>query len=353
MWQELLTCMGQRRVAVCIPWGGEAVPLIYWYGILAAVGIAVGAFYASKHVEREGEDPDTIWDALLWLLIPALIGARLWYVLQAVIGGSDAFSLSRPLEIINPRQGGMNIFGGAIFGIIALIFYVRAKKVNGWLLADAALMGLLVGQGIGRFGNFINIELYGGPTGSDWFGMIVPQAYRLSQFQSLPADTRFHPTMLYEAAWLFLSFGVLYFLFRRYQERFIHGVLTGAYFILAGVGRFVMEFWRPDQPGVIMDSGAVFSYSRMLSLLYIAVGIVIMLDRLGYMRIPFIERPPTMKKRMRQYEELQRHKAREALRREREQAREARRQERRRRAGEANGTATMAEPSPPQMEVEE
>lgn len=350
MWQELLSCMGQRRVAVCIPSGGEAIPLIYWYGILAAVGIAVGAYVASKHVEQEGGDPDTVWDALLWLLIPALIGARLWYVVQAVLGGSTAYSLSRPLDILNPRLGGMNIFGGVIAGVIALIIYVRVKKVNGWLLSDAALLGLLVGQGIGRFGNFINIELYGPPTGSSWFGMRVPEAYRLPQFQGLPADTLFHPTMLYEAFWLFVSFGLLLFLYRRYQAQFIRGLITGGYFVLAGVGRFVMEFWRPDQPGVVLQNGSVFSYSRMLSLLYIVVGAVIVLDRLGYMKIPFIERPPTMKKRVRQFEELQRQRAREELRREREAARAERRRERRRRA---NGGAEPETSATPVGEAEE
>ena len=70
MWQILMECMSQRRVALCIPAGGQAVPLVYWYGILASIGIALGAFYASKHMESENEDPDLVWDALLWVLIP-------------------------------------------------------------------------------------------------------------------------------------------------------------------------------------------------------------------------------------------------------------------------------------------
>ena len=92
MWELLLEYMGQRRVAVCIPWKGEPVALIYWYGVLASIGIALGAFYASKHMQSEGDDPDTVWDALLWVLIPALLGARLWYVAQAAIGGSTSKS---------------------------------------------------------------------------------------------------------------------------------------------------------------------------------------------------------------------------------------------------------------------
>lgn len=353
MWQELLTCMGQRRVALCIPMRGQAVPLVYWYGVLAAVGIAVGAFIAAKHMEEEGGDPDLVWDALLWLLIPALLGARLWYVAQAVLGGSTAYSLSRPLEILNPRSGGMNIFGGAVAGVIAMIFYVRAKKIDGWLLADSALLGLLVGQGIGRFGNFINIELYGPPTNSSWFGMIVPEANRLAQFQGLAADTRFHPTMIYEAAWLFAVFGVLYYLYHRYQERAIHGILAGSYFVLAGVGRFIMEFWRPDQPGIALQSGATFSFSRIMSIFYVLIGAIIVLDRLDYVRIPLIERPKTLKQRQADYEELLRERRREARARERERIRAERRRARHQRAAAAHGEASPDEQEPPDADLEE
>ncbi|MBN1120026.1 MAG: prolipoprotein diacylglyceryl transferase [Anaerolineae bacterium] len=332
MWQQLLDCMGQRRVAVCIPWKGEPLELVYWYGILAALGIALGALYASKHMQSEGDDPDLVWDALLWILIPALLGARLWYVAQVAMSGSTYYSLSRPLEILNPRLGGMNIFGGAIFGMLAMIVFAIVRKVNFWLLTDGALMGLLVGQGIGRFGNLINIELYGPPTNSDWFGMIVPAAYRMAEFRDLPAETRFHPTMLYEAFWLLLCFGVLYYLFRRYQERFIHGVLTGCYFVLAGIGRFIIEWWRPDQPGIQLESGAILSYSRILSMVYVVIGIIIVLDRMGYLRIPGIARPQTQKQRAKAYEELMRERDRQERARERERQREERRLQREERA---------------------
>src|SRR5687768_956825 len=152
MWQEIVTCSAARDVAFCIPWfGGTALP-IFWYGILASVGIFAGAFYASKHIEREGQDPEIVWDALLWVLVAALIGARLWYVLAEVLGGSTAYSIREPLTIINPRNGGMNIFGGVIFALVAAILYSRNKKIDGWLITDAGLMGLLIGQAIGRVG---------------------------------------------------------------------------------------------------------------------------------------------------------------------------------------------------------
>jgi prolipoprotein diacylglyceryl transferase len=188
-------------------------------------------------------------------------------------------------------------------------------------------LGLLLGQGIGRFGNLINQELYGPPTGSPWFGMLIEQTKRLAEFQSFPADTRFHPTMLYEAFWLFLVFGVLFYLFRRYQEQIVHGVMTGAYLILAGLGRFVMEFWRPDQPGIPTGIGEI-SFSRMFAMLYVVVGIIVLLDRTGHMRIPLWKRPPSRRQRLTDYEEIQVTKRRRQRHQELEKRRAARRKER-------------------------
>jgi phosphatidylglycerol---prolipoprotein diacylglyceryl transferase len=336
MWEQLMQCAaeGQGRVAFCIPWpeaiGGPTLP-IFWYGILASAAIFIGAFYASKHVEWEGGDPDIVWDALLWVLIPALIGARLWYVGQAVIGssfGAEAFAVTQPsdlLKIINSRQGGMNIIGGAIFGLVALVLYVRTKKINGWLLADGAMMGLLVGQAIGRVGNYINKELYGPPTGSDTFGIQIPLANRLPEYASLPENTLFHPTMFYEMAWLLLCFGVLLYIFRRYQEQIIQGTIAGWYLILAGFGRFIIEFFRPDQPKM-PEIG--LSYSQLFMILFIIVGIVVVLDRLGYMRIPWIARAQTQRQRTQTYQKMLDNRERQARAAEKEKLRIERRKAR-------------------------
>jgi len=235
------------------------------------------------------------------------------------------------VKAINPRTGGMHIFGGAFAGMIAMIIYTRIRKVNGWLLADGALMGLLIGQGIGRFGNLVNIELYGPPTGSNWFGILVPQQHRIAAFQDLttyPLETRFHPTMLYEAFWLFLSFGIVYYLFRNFQKHIIQGVPTGLYFLLAGFGRFIIEFFRPDQPGLALPNGLFLSYSRIVTLVYMIVGIVVLIDRLGYFRIPFIARPQSMKQREKAYDEMLRNRRRKERATEKEKAREERRKAR-------------------------
>jgi phosphatidylglycerol:prolipoprotein diacylglycerol transferase len=232
----------------------------------------------------------------------------------------------------------MNIFGGAVGGLIGMYFYARARKIDGWLLADAGLLGLLIGQAIGRFGNLINQELYGPPTGSTWFGLLIREENRLPQFRSLPAETRFHPTMMYEATWLILTFVILYVIFRRNHETIVHGIMTGAYLIMAGVGRFIMEFWRPDQPTLTLSGGVTVSYSRILSVFYVIIGIVVVLDRMGYMRIPFIGRPQTARQRQQAFAEIQTQRRRKERALEREKVRAQRLKDRGTRAAEDKGS---------------
>jgi len=347
MWQQLVECAADRQVAFCIPLpeaiGGPAFP-IFWYGILAALGILVGATYARWHVDREGEDPDLIWDLMLWVLPMGLLGGRLWYVGQAVlIDGSTAYSFSRPFEIIWPRFGGMNIIGGALFAVIgALIFFRIRKGINTWVIADAGLMGLFIGHAIGRIGNLVNIELYGPPTGSDTFGILVPAEHRLAQFAALPPETRFHPTMLYEAAWLTLCFGVLVYLFWRYQEKFKPGIFTALYLTLAGFGRFFFEFYRPDQPRLdrFVTPGtflATLSFSQFMSVLYFLVGLILLFNRLGQVRLRFIGigEPVSDREREKHLEAVGRERRRRERTREREKAREERRRSRARQREEA------------------
>jgi prolipoprotein diacylglyceryltransferase len=202
----------------------------------------------------------------------------------------------------------------------------------------------LIGQAIGRVGNFINQELYGPPTGIEWFGMRVATENRLPEFATYPPETRFHPTMFYEIAWLLVTFAVLYYLFRRYQERFVHGYLTGAYLILAGFGRFIIEFWRPDQPKFALPNmdGVEISFSRILSMLYVVVGIIILLDRMGHLRIPFIARAQSRKQRLAAYQEILAQRRRHERTSERERIREQRRKDREQRAAAAAASSAAS-----------
>ncbi|MGF1506358.1 MAG: prolipoprotein diacylglyceryl transferase [Anaerolineae bacterium] len=331
MWQEIVACSSEVRVAFCLPIriGGELFP-VYWYGIIAAIGIIVGATYAQHHLRMESEDPDIVWDALLFVLPAGLLGARLWYVAQTALAGTVQYS--SVLDVFNPRQGGMNIFGGALLGFIALALFTRARKADGWVLADGALMGLLLGQAIGRMGNLVNRELYGPPTELPWC-IRIPAQFRLPDYATLPPDTRIHPTMVYEAIWLVLVFGVMYYLFQRYQREIVRGIPAGVYFIAAGIGRFIVEVWRPDQPTIPNPTTGepLMTAGQFFALLYMLLGTIIVLERTGYIRIPFLDKPPTWKERRQAYDKIEEDRERQQRRMARERERQSRRRERRER----------------------
>ncbi len=266
---------------------GREIPL-RWYGVIVMVGIVVGALIVERELKRRGEKGDRIWDALLWVLPAGIIGARLWYVLNAILGGNSSY-LENPASIIRVWEGGLHIFGGFLFGALALLFYLRQNRLDPWLFLDAAGPAALVGQGIGRIANFINQELYGPPTTLPW-GIPIEADHRLPQYRDLsvfPVDTtRFHPTFAYEMLWNFAAAGVLLWLSRRHKDKLKPGALFAGWLILAGVGRVIIEFFRPDQPK-IAELG--ISYSSIFAALMALAGILLLLARYSVLHFRFAE----------------------------------------------------------------
>ncbi len=193
-------------------------------------------------------NPEHVWNALIWILILGLIGARLYHVLtpspsMAALGIYSPLDYFRdPIQLINFRGGGLGIFGGLIGGLLGLIIYTRRARIPflGW--ADLAVVGLALGQAVGRWGNFFNQELYGRPTNLPWAVHIDP-IYRLPDYVSFE---RFHPAFLYESLWSLATFFVLYRLTRRYSERMLPGEMMGLYLIAYAVGRSLLELVRLD-----------------------------------------------------------------------------------------------------------
>ena len=134
-----------------------------WYGVLIALGVIVAAWLTEKEITRRGGKPDVVWDALLWVLPTAVIGARLWYVVNDMLGGGRTF-IDQPGRIIRITEGGLHIFGAVLFGLLTAYFYAKRHKVDMLLLLDSVAPSLLIGQAIARPANFINQELYGQPT---------------------------------------------------------------------------------------------------------------------------------------------------------------------------------------------
>ncbi len=227
---------------------------IYWYGLLIATGALIGAYLASLEARRRGLDPDHVWNGLVVCLILGLIGARLYHVISSPVGGAQGWSYYRenPLEIIRFWEGGrltgisgLGIYGAVAGGLLGLYLYTRFAGLKFLTWADIGVPGLAMGQAIGRWGNYFNQELYGYPTELPW-GIPIDQLHRLPQFRDLPPETRFHPTFLYESLWNLLTVGVLLYVARRFEGKLYDGDVLLLYGILYPLGRFLIEFQRPD-----------------------------------------------------------------------------------------------------------
>ncbi len=217
---------------------------IYFYGIILMLGALAAAWLASREARRRGEDPNVVWDALLWVLIGGIIGARLWHIFtpppsMVALGITTKFYLTHPLDALAIWNGGLGIPGAVIGGGLALYIYCRKRKLNFATWADIAAPGLALAQAIGRWGNFINQELYGRPTTLPW-GLHIDYA------PGYPPETRFHPLFLYESLYNLANMFFLLWLARRYKDKLLPGDVFLVYVIFYTIGRFLLDFLRLD-----------------------------------------------------------------------------------------------------------
>lgn len=241
-----------------------------WYGISIVIGVVVATIYASREAGRRGENPDNVWDMFIALVAIGIVGARIWYIITATLGG-NMYYVQNPLEIFNIRGGGTNIFGAIMFGALTVVVFSKIRKLNPWMYLDFVGPGVLLGQGVARWGNFVNQELYGPPTTLPW-GIQIDSLHRIPPYTDLalyPLSTRFHPAFLYETIYDLLAFVVLVYLIRRLGDRWKVGSIFGGYLIFHGVGRFIIEFYRFDQPRIAATD---ISYSRALTIIFILGG---------------------------------------------------------------------------------
>lgn len=251
-----------------------------WYGLLIVAGIMLAAWVGARYVERKGQNPDDMWDLLLWVLIPGLIGARLYYVFIQSPRGPEGlqYYLDNPWTILQIWSGGIHIFGGFIFGGLALLFYARWRRLNLPVFLDGLGLGLPLGQAVGRWANFINQELYGPPTTLPW-GLHIDPEHRIAPYDNLqlyPESTNFHPLFLYESLWNFIGFGLLFWISRRFEERLLPGDIILLYLIWYPLGRFCIEFIRTDS---WFFPGTPFNAVHVLSALAVIGSIILLIVR--------------------------------------------------------------------------
>lgn len=258
-----------------MPQGFNIGPLtIRFYAILIIIGAIVGSWLAARQAKKHGEDSELVLDLLPWLLIGGIIGARLWHVFtpsasNIAQGVTTENYLRNPIEILKMWKGGLGIPGGVIGGALALIIYTKSKKLSFWQWADFIAPGLLVGQAIGRWGNFINQEVYGRPTNLPWAITIDPQ-YRISGFEQV---AKYHPLFLYESLLNLAGAGVLIWIDRKFKDKLFKGDIFFGYMIWYSTVRFLLEFLRLDPSPV---NGININQTSMLVVGVIAVAILIL-----------------------------------------------------------------------------
>jgi phosphatidylglycerol:prolipoprotein diacylglycerol transferase len=262
---------------IIVEWGPLA---LRWYGVLIMTAILVGTLVASYYVRRQGESALDLLDMLTWVLIPAFIGARLYYVFVQSPRGPEGLGryLENPGEILAIWGGGLHIFGAFLFGGIALLLFTRWRRIPTLVYLDAIALALPLAQAIGRWGNFINQELYGPPTTLPW-GLLIDPEHRIPPYDDLsayPEGTLFQPLFLYESLWNLLGFVVIFYLWRRFEDRLRPGDVLAMYLIWYPLGRFFIEFLRTDS---WFFPGTPFNVVHILTALAVATGAAVLLIR--------------------------------------------------------------------------
>lgn len=222
---------------------------IRWYGIFIALAMLIASTFVLRKGKGIGLSEDDLMDLIIWVLPSAIIGARVYYVLFFDLG----YYLSQPMEILNLRAGGLAIHGGVIGGVLAGYFVTKKKNMPFVKLADVVAPVLILGQAIGRWGNYFNGEAHGGPTDLPW-GIMVD-------------GVKVHPTFLYESIW---NFAIFAFLLRLLNKRHFDGQVAALYLILYSIGRFFIEGLRTDSLMI-----GPLRVAQVISLVLIALGIFI------------------------------------------------------------------------------
>jgi phosphatidylglycerol:prolipoprotein diacylglycerol transferase len=236
---------------------------IRWYGVLIMAGVILGLVLAGREAKRQTVSIEFIYDLFFYMLISAIVGARLYYV----IFSWDQYR-NNLAEIFAFWHGGLAIHGAIIGGIVSALIHTHLKGVSFWQVADICAPSLILGQAIGRWGNFFNQEAFGGPTNLPW-GIFIDKAHRPLHYIQ---QTHFHPTFLYESLWNFCVF--LFLLWVRRKRSIISGDVFLAYLMLYSTGRFWIEGLRTDS---LMFAG--FRIAQIVSLCLILLASITLIQR--------------------------------------------------------------------------
>ena len=258
---------------------------IYWYGVIIALGFLLAVSYGLWRAPRFSLDPDVAVDAIFFVVPSAIVGARLYYVIFNPAGCFDAAGSFSLLRAVAFWDGGLAIYGGIIATVVSALIFCRVRKVNFWCGMDITAYGLLIGQMIGRWGNFVNVECYGGVTALPWRMCSVSIANELWRDGLLESEAAYqsvldgtlgvHPAFLYESLWNLLGFVLLVLLGKKGRK--FNGQMFLSYVIWYGLGRAVIEGLRTDS---LYFFGTGIRTSQMVGVISAAAGIALFVFRL-------------------------------------------------------------------------
>jgi len=271
-----------NRVAFTLPFGKGWD--IYWYGILISIGFLLALIYCLKRAKVFDIDTDRLIDVVLVATPAAMLGARAYYMFfdsSSTFGIKDLFSLTGLKEFFSIHNGGLAIYGGVIAAFIAAAIMCKIRKLNILSVFDLAAIGFLIGQAIGRWGNFFNQEAFGSFISGNsrlpsWWGM-SSEAVTKYYFEGV----RVHPCFFYESVWCIIGFVLLHNLS---NHRKFKGQIFLSYGIFYGVGRFFIEALRVDS--LYIGNFKVSQVVSLISVIVCSILYVIGLTRSRKKEIP-------------------------------------------------------------------
>jgi len=221
--------------------------IIRYYALIIMAGVIVAAWLSTVEAKRREKDGEMIWDMLPWIVIGGILGARIWHILtppasMVEMGLTTNYYFTHPLEMLAIWKGGLGIPGAVIGGALALWIYTRKHNDSFLEWADIVAPGLALAQAIGRWGNFVNQEVYGSPSDLPWAIKIDP-LHRLPGFETVET---YHPLFLYESLLNILVAGILLLVGRKYKNKLFKGDIFFLYLVLYPLIRFGLEFLRLD-----------------------------------------------------------------------------------------------------------
>lgn len=261
---------------------------IYWYGVIIASGALLGIYLAMREAERLGWKRDLIIDFVVFAIPIAIISARLFYVFFEF----DRYVNGPLWKVIAIWEGGIAIHGAVFGGVLTAIIFSRVRNISFWKLADIIAPSLILGQAIGRWGNFMNQEAHGGPVSEAAYNNFLQYLPDFIMNQMTIGGVMYHPTFLYESAWNILVFAFL-ILLRKYN--LLRGEIFLNYLIFYSIGRFFIEGLRTDSLYII--EGLRTAQVVSVTLIVLAIILIIYRRKSGAETARYLDLPERKKKK--------------------------------------------------------